>query len=113
MLIANTWPISLHFFKLLSQLPSFDPYKNPLRHEEEVITGHSLQVSSLSQQVHLSTCGPSAEVSALEDRGEQERTGPALATLHSPNRTHINNKIVAVLIHVEKEHEKQSNDRGT
>lgn len=55
MLIANTWPISLHFFKLLSQLPSFDPYKNPLRHVEEVINGHSLQVPSFRQQAHLST----------------------------------------------------------
>ena len=68
MLIANTWPISLHFFKLLSQLPSFDPCKNPMRHKEEVITGPSLQVSSFSQQVHLSTWGPSAEVLALGDR---------------------------------------------
>lgn len=91
MLIANTWPISLHFFKLLSQLPSFDPYKNPLRHAEEVIYGHSLQVPSVSQQAHLSTRAQRRGLCT----GESEQVGQALplppCTL---GRTQVNNKIV-------------------
>jgi hypothetical protein len=51
MLIAYTWHISFHFFKLLSQLPLFDPDRNPVRQVEEVINDHSRQASSSSQQV--------------------------------------------------------------
>lgn len=37
MLMALTGHISLHLFELLSQLPSFDPYPNPMRQVEEVM----------------------------------------------------------------------------
>lgn len=105
-LIAHTWHLSFHFFKLLSQLPSFDPYRKPMRQAEEVINGHSSQFSSCSQQVDLEQA-PVAWLSCCPRMAGWQggRVAKVLPSPHvqSPEREQTPGKMVMSLIPVGKE----------